>query len=105
MLKTSRVQCQERKLGSNRNMPGTIPHAYRTHKYTSIQQHAMSLQPHARLMHHTICSATDTRRIVGTMASSLPFQAQGQERDLQLSCRGGRGRGFPEQWVVQRLFQ
>jgi hypothetical protein len=61
---------------------------------TSIQQHAMSLQPHARLMHHTTHSATDTRRIVGTMASSLPFQAQRRERDVQLSCRGGRGRGF-----------
>jgi hypothetical protein len=53
----------------------------------------MSLQPHARLMHHTTHSATDTRRIVGAMASWLPFQAQRQERDLQVSCRGGRGRG------------
>jgi hypothetical protein len=63
---------------------GTIPNAYRTtHKYTSIQQHAMSLQPHARLMHHTTHSTADTRRIVSTMAPSLPFQVQRHERDLQ----------------------
>jgi hypothetical protein len=76
------VQCKKRGARERPEHAGTVPNALRTHKYTSTRQHAISLQPHARLMHHTTHSTPSTRRVVSTMASSLQILAT----EMSVTC-------------------